>query len=1006
MKKILTVLLMVMAVSVFAQRQNINGKVTDSAGGGIPGVSVVVKGTTTGSITDSNGNYSLTNVPVNATLQFSFVGMKSQEIAAAGKTSINVTLAEETVGIDEVVAIGYGTQKKATVTGSIATIKGEELSKNPSSNFVAALQGQMPGLTVNMRNGDPGNEGLQILVRGKSTLGSTGVLVVIDGVAGGDITILNPADIESISVLKDASAAIYGARAANGVILVTTKRGKIGKPQLNYSGNFGATQPTRMQNLMDSWEYAVAENEFLKNNGQTAKWSDQDITLFKNGTDPLFHPNVDWYDVSFRKWTPQKQHNLTLSGGTESIKYFLSGQIVDQDRMFKENDGKGLDRYQLRANIDAQVTKILKVGIDMNYSKEIVENAYQGNYRNWWDITRMMPNAVAFWPNGLPGPTQFGYNPAIEGSSEKFGYNRENTFNYGTKLSFDLDLSQITDGLSLSGFGRFSDGSQNFEKFFKQSYFYNYDAVKDEYIKMAAGQIVQSPELQETNNRSQSKTYNIKIGYQKQFGAHNIDAFVAYEQSESNYAGFTAYRKNFITDQLPVLSAGGDVGKDNSGYKSDGARINYFGRLNYGYKEKYLVSATLRYDGSQNFPTDNRFGLFPGVSAGWILSQESFIKDNYAFVDVLKIKGSWGQMGNDAVPAYQYLATYNYGNGYYFGNPSVKYAGLQVSTTPNPGITWEIAETTNFGFESVLWKGLFSFNLDVFQSKRKNILTKKNASTPDYSGLTLPDVNIGTVENNGFEMEIIHSKVVTNDFRYSVSGNMSYAKNRVTFFDESPNVADFQKKTGYPIDSYLLYQADGIYQTQAEIDATPHLPNTAPGDIKYLDVNDDKKIDGKDMVRETLSFTPEIVYGINLGAKYKNWEISALFQGQARSKTRIIPEGIYMDKEFFNGRWLKEGDNKYPRSFNSNRNAVGNNALESTFWLKSGAFMRMKNVELAYTLPKTLTDRVNISYVRLFVNGSNLFIIYDHIKIVDPEQNGLSQYPIQRMVNVGVSINF
>jgi len=420
------------------QGKSVSGKVTDSSGSPLPGVSVVVKGTTNGTITDANGNYSLPNVPENATMQFSFVGMKSQEIAAAGKTSINVTLAEETVGIDEVVAIGYGTQKKATVTGSIATIKGEELAKNPSSNFVATLQGQMPGLTVNTRNGDPGNEGIQILVRGKSTLGSTGVLVVIDGVAGGDISILNPADIESISVLKDASAAIYGARAANGVILVTTKRGKIGKPQLNYSANFGATQPTRMQNLMDSWEYAVAENEFLKNNGQTAKWSDQDITLFKNGTDPLFHPNVDWYDVSFRKWTPQKQHNLTLSGGTESIKYFLSGQIVDQDRMFKENDGKGLDRYQLRANIDAQVTKILKVGIDMNYSKEIVENAYQGNYRNWWDITRMMPNAVAFWPNGLPGPTQFGYNPAIEGSSEKFGYNRENTFNYGTKLSFDL----------------------------------------------------------------------------------------------------------------------------------------------------------------------------------------------------------------------------------------------------------------------------------------------------------------------------------------------------------------------------------------------------------------------------------------------------------------------------------------------------------------------------------------------------------------------------------------
>jgi TonB-dependent starch-binding outer membrane protein SusC len=315
----------------------------------------------------------------------------------------------------------------------------------------------------------------------------------------------------------------------------------------------------------------------------------------------------------------------------------------------------------------------------------------------------------------------------------------------------------------------------------------------------------------------------------------------------------------------------------------------------------------------------------------------------------------------------------------------------------------------NLGFESVLWKGLLSVNLDVFQSKRKNILTKKNASTPDYTGLTLPDVNIGTVENNGFEMELIHSKVVNNDFRYSVSGNMSYAKNKVTFFDESPNVADYQKKTGYPIDAYLLYQADGIYQTQAEIDATPHLPNTAPGDIKYLDINGDDKIDGKDMVRENLSPTPEIMYGINLGTKYINWELSILVQGQARAKTRLIPEGLYMDKVFFDGRWLKEGDNLYPRSFNSNRNAVGNNALPSTFWLKSAAFMRLKNVELAYNLPNSLTDRVNISNVRFFVNASNLFMIYDHIKIVDPEtmQNGTTDiYPIQRLVNVGINVNF
>jgi len=996
--------------------KKVSGKVTDSSDSPLPGVSVVVKGTTSGTITDSNGNYSLPQVPENATLQFSFVGMKTQEIAVGGKTSIDVKLVEDAIGLDEVVAVGYGTQKKATVTGSITTVSGEKLTKSPTSNVASSLQGQLPGLVVNVRSGNPGNEDTQILVRGKSTLGSNGVLTVIDGVAGGDVQRLNPADIESISVLKDASAAIYGARAANGVILVTTKRGKTGKPTVNYTGNFSITQPTRLQNLMDSWEYAVAENEYLVNNGLTKKWSDQDITLFKNGTDPLQHPNVDWYDVAMRKWTPQKEHNISLSGGNESIKYFLSGQILDQDRMFKENDDLGLKRYQLRANIDAQVTKRLSVGLDMNYSKNEIENAYDGNYRPFYAVRQMFPNTPAFYPNGLPGPIAFGQNPALMGSSSKYGYNRENSFGTNIKISFKYDLSDLTKGLFVEGYGSFGDGSQSFEKFFKKSYFYNYDPATGEYIPRATGQVTQNPELRETNNRSQGKTMNFKLGYQRSFGDHAVDAFVAAEQSTSTYAGFWAYRKDFLTDQLPVLSAGNDVGKDNSGYKSDAARQNYFGRVNYGFKEKYLLSATLRYDGSQNFPIDKRFGLFPGVSAGWVLSKEAFIADNYPAVSLLKLKASWGQMGNDAVPNFQYLATYKYGGGYYFGVPSTqKYPGFTLATTPNPNITWEVADTKNIALESIFWKGLLGFNLDVFKSRRSNILTKKNASTPDYTGLVLPDMNIGIVDNTGFEIELNHSKVVSSDFSYAVNANMSYARNKVVFFDESANVVDWQKRTGFPIDSWLLYQSDGLYQTQAEIDATPHLPNTAPGDIKYVDVNNDKKIDGLDMVRQTKSPTPEIMFGINLSAKYKNWEISALLQGQARSKVVLAPQGLYMDKTFFDGRWQKQGDNLYPRSFNSNRGAVGNNSIASDFWLKDGSFVRMKNVQLAYTLPKNITDLAKLSRARLFVSASNLFLIYDKVKIVDPETLGsttflngesLSTYPIQRMVNFGVNVSF
>ena len=1005
-------LIIISPKSLLEQQQKITGVVTDAATGeSLPGVTVFIKGTTKGTVTDKQGKFSLTNSDTKSILVVSYMGYEKQEIAVDNARLLTIKLVADIQKLDEVVVVGYGTQKKATVTGSIAAISGKKLATDPSTNVATALQGRLPGLVVNVRNGDPGSEAVQILIRGKSTLGSNNVLTIVDGVEGG-IQGINPADIESISVLKDASAAIYGARAANGVILVTTKRGKMGKPTITYSGNYAITQPTRLQNLMDSWQYAVAENEYLANNGLTPKWTDLDITLFKNGTDPLQHPNVKWYDVAMRKWTPQKQHNVSVSGGTEAVKYYLSGKILDQERIFKNNDGLGLNRYQLRANIDAQVTKHLSVGLDMNYSKNLIENAYDGNYRPFYAIRQMAPNYVAFYPNGLPGPVAFGQNPALMGSSSQYGYNRENSFGFNTKISFKLDLSQLTEGLSLEGFGNFGDGSQNFEKLFRKSYFYTYDPATGDYIQQAAGQITKNPELRETNNRSQGKTYNLKIGYQHTLGDHQVDAFAATEQSESNYSGFWAYRKDFLTDQLTVLSAGNDVGKDNSGYKSDGARLNYFGRLNYGYKEKYLLSATLRYDGSQNFPVEKRFGLFPGVSTGWVISKESFIQNNCKFISLLKLKASWGKMGNDAVPPFQYLATYKYGGGYYYGAPATnKYPGFTLATTPNPNITWEVAETKNIGIESVLWNGLFGINFDLFKSTRSNILTKKNASTPDYTGLVLPDMNIGTVENGGFELELTHSKIVNADLSYAVNGNITFAQNKITFFDESPNVSDYQKKTGFPIDSWLLYQAAGIYQTQAEIDATPHLMNTAPGDIKYVDVNKDGKIDASDMVRENLSPTPEIMYGINLSVKYKKWELSVLLQGQARSKVKLIPIGLNMDKEFFDGRWQKQGDNLYPRSFNSSTEHVGNNALNSTFWMKDGSFMRLKNVELAYTLPKNITDKAKLSNVRLFVNGSNLLMIFDHIKIVDPEtlNNGnedLAAYPIQRVVNFGMNVSF
>lgn len=990
----------------------IKGTVVDELGNPLQGVTILIKGTKLGTSSDANGVFEIEFVEKSTkVLVFSFVGMENREVNVEGKDNVKISLKVQSTASSEIVMVGYGSQKRATVTGSISTVKGDVLSKNPSSNFAGSLAGRLPGLTVNIRNGDPGNEATEISLRGQSTLGSNAVLLVIDGVIGGDLRTLNPADIESISILKDASAAIYGARSANGVILVTTKRGKSGKPTINYSGNFGNAQPTRLQNLMESSQYAIAENEYLVNTGLTKKWTDNDIKLFADGSDPIQHPNEDWYNVALRKWVPQQQHNLSVSGGNDAVRYFVSGQILDQDRIFKENDNLGLSRYQLRANIDATITKSLSIGVDMKYDKNMIENAYDGNYRPFYQIRSMFPNWQAYFPNGLPGPVAFGQNPALMGSSSKYGYNREDGFGFYTRLFFKMNLSKITPGLFMEGFASNTDGAQNFEKLFRKSYFYTYDAANNKYIANAAGQTTQNPELRETNNRGNWQTLNFKIGYQKTFGKHNVDGFAAVEQFKSTWSGFSAYRKDFLTDQLPVLSAGNDVGKDNSGYKTDAARLNYFGRFNYSYLDRYLLSVTMRYDGSQNFPAANRFGWFPGVSAGWIVSKEAFMQ-NVNWVSFLKLRASWGKMGNDAVPNFQYLATYGNGGGYYFGAPgTTREPGFIQTTTPNPNITWELAETQNIGIDGTLLNGLLTFSFDYFNSTRSNILTKKNASTPDYTGLILPDVNIGTVFNKGYELALTHNRAINKSLSYSVGGNISYARNKITFFDESPNVPDYQRKTGLPIGSTLLYKADGIYQTQADIDKTPHLSNTAPGDIKYVDVNKDGKIDASDQIMMDQTKLPEIMYGLNLGAKYKNFELVIFLQGQSNTMVRLIPEGLNMDKTFFNGRWQKAGDDLYPRSFNSNRGAVGNNALNSTFWMKDGSFLRLKNVEFAWTLPKKWMDALSVSNARLYVNGANLLLLSDHIKIVDPEtlQNtgeNLAAYPIQRIVNIGVNLNF
>ncbi|HEY0273774.1 MAG TPA: SusC/RagA family TonB-linked outer membrane protein, partial [Chitinophaga sp.] len=519
--------------------------------------------------------------------------------------------------------------------------------------------------------------------------------------------------------------------------------------------------------------------------------------------------------------------------------------------------------------------------------------------------------------------------------------------------------------------------------------------------------------LNVTKGSTEVTTLHAELDYKRSFGKNNIDAFAAYEQSQDNYDYISAYRAGFVSGALPELFAGPqNVNTTNNEGTSYGGRINYFGRINYDYANKYLASFTLRDDGSLNFAPGKRYGIFPSISAGWVMSEEPFMKDHLSFVNHLKLRASWGQMGNDNVGAYQYLATYQFSgsngqNGYTFGNNLTSVQGLVENAAPNPNITWERAATTNLGLEAILFKERLSFSLDLFRSERTNILAARNLSVPDYTGLSLPQENIGRVLNRGLEAQLSYHGTLSQDFSYNVAGNLSFARNKVQFLDEAPGIPDYQKREGYPIDAYVVYEADGLFQTKDQVSAYPHINQTMPGDVKLIDVNGDNVIDSKDQVRKYYGTTPEIVYGFNLDATYKRFSLSVFFQGQANAYLSIRPN-LNFDQAFFYGRWQQEGDNRFPRIFMDKNSAAGESSYNSTFWLRNAGFLRLKNVYLSYDLPRDWMNTCHMSAGKFFLTAANLFTI-DQIKYFDPEtnsSNGVGNFPILRTIQVGLNLGF
>lgn len=1042
----------------------VTGKVTDqTTGESLIGVSVKVKGTASGTVTDVNGNFTL-NAPEDGTLVISFIGYTTTEVPIQGKTTLNIKLQSANKGLNEVVVVGYGVQKKITVTGSVTAVKGEELVKSPAINLSNSIAGRMPGVIATNSSGEPGYDGATINIRGINTLGNNSPLIVIDGIpapAGqSNIDRINPADVESISVLKDASAAIYGARAANGVILVTTKHGKLGKPDLTYTYNHGWAQPTLIPKMANSSEYATMVDEIdlynlpsqywsqawtaFKTTGSftrpdngattTATFQPSDFQKFADGSDPWGHPNTDWFKATLKDWSPQVRQNVQLSGGSDAIKYLTSIGYEDQDAYYK-NSATGYKQYDLRLNVDAKVNKYVNTTIGVSGRQE---NRFFPNGGGASDIFRMLmrgyPYRPAYWPNGLPGPDiENGQQPVLI-TTNATGYNKDTRYYVQTNGKLEIQIPGVP-GLKVTGNAAVDKYMQQTKAWQTPWYVYSWDNVtKDANGIPVLTKVARGPAQANLSQSSDDELSNMLEGilsYDHSFGGHNITFLAGVQKETSNASYFGASRKYFSSTAIDELSWGGNSEIGNSGGAWQRARLNYFGRVGYNYKQKYLFEFLWREDGSYMFPQSHRFGFFPGISAGWNIAEENFFKNNVPFFQNLKLRGSWGQMGNDQVDRpnsstlaeYAYLPLYNVGSYIINGAPAQT---LQEVTAPNPNFTWETANNSDVALEGTVLNGRLSFVLEGFYNVRTNILWANTASVPASAipSSQLPPVNYGKVTNKGWEFQFNwHDKI--GDVSYNVGVNGGYSKNRIDKWDEAPGAPYWQKSTGHPIGSSLYYVYDGIFSTQAEVDAFNAAHPGAysgvgestirVGDMKYKDIGSDNgqkvpdgKIDGNDQIRIDKSSTPTFQGGINLGVQYKGFDLTVLMQGATGAVQFLQTEsgtiGNFLQWSY-DHRWTVDNQStKYPRTVDRNNQYFSGN---NTYWLLNMDYIRLKNVELGYTIPPSITSKVGIGNLRLYVNGLNV-LTFAKQKIYDPESTSQDghYYPQARVINMGASVKF
>ncbi|MGQ9620938.1 MAG: SusC/RagA family TonB-linked outer membrane protein [Bacteroidales bacterium] len=1015
------------------QQIRITGTVTDGeTGNPMPGVNIQVKGTTVGAITDADGRYVINVTDRNAILVFSFIGYDTKEVPLAGRIIADVVLSPTVTDLDEVVVVGYSTQKKANVIGSVTSLPGAQIQSIPSPSVAQALSGRLPGSIIIQLNNEPGQNTTRILVRGRTTLGGsraayasqTEPLVIIDGVPGRSMTEIDPNDIETLSVLKDASAAIYGAQAANGVILITTKKGSEGAPRLNYQFYQGFMTPTIIPEVCDAAEYATMLSEYQVATGKTRTYTDADIELFRSGADPWEHPNTDWYRELIKNWTGTTRHNISIDGGFRGMTYFISAGYKADDAFYKASSTK-YTQYNVRAKLDLPITDWLKVGTELAGFQVNRLYPYKSAGSIVGQSTRLVPTTWAYWPNGLPGPDiEYGDNPVVT-STFAGGKDDQKTYRVLTTFSGIITVPFVK-GLTLNG--NYSYDLTNFyrKRFFKPwvLYYPNWaEATRDPVTGFVTDMPViptlrglSYPQNHEDYSRTINETILLNANYNRKFGEHTVTLYAGFEQYTNDYNNLYGYRTYYISDLIQTMNAGADQDKNTTGGRSIYARKSYIGRASYDFRGKYLAEIVFRADGSLKYPPEGRWGYFPGFLLGWRASEESFWKDNIAFINYFKLKASYGSMGMDPGSAFQYMNTFGLSSGMSFGTSAAIETAVGPPTVANPEITWEKQTTKNIGFESKLFRDLFHLNFEYFYNIRKDILAARDASVPDFTGLSLPQENIARVDNQGFEIEAGVHKNITSDLRIDFGGNFSYNHNEVVFMDEPARAVPWQQYTGHPYNAWLMYRAIGIFEddtyTVNGVANYPRWANAKPGDVIFEDVSGDGKIDGNDMVLIDEVDVPETFYGINLDATWKNFKLSVLVQGQGKFlkfnhyDERRGEAGNYY-KWTYDNRWTENNrKTDIARAFNRNDFYWAHAVNMSTYWLDNTAYCRLRDVVLTYNIPSTIFRGIGISRASVYFSGHNLAFLYTATRKFDPEVTSQEVYPMMKTFAFGANITF